>query len=260
MISEQELLEIFPHPSVREVALELRFAPRLKIASEVWRIQDCLAESYPTVSEEMQPKDGGGLLQAYVFANAEKGRSIKVTQESFIVLFNQYGSFEEFKDESLRQVDAFTDKFGIETFRRAGLRYVNHIELSPEHGIRDLARYVNLPIDFERFNSASIEQFSTEIRLAVEEHQMTIHDELLRSPGKDGRLFILDLECHSVAHLRMEELPLLMDQFHRKIQIQFLEHVRDDYKRIMRGESAGASGISAGLEEAAVAGNSPVRL
>jgi uncharacterized protein (TIGR04255 family) len=259
MISEQELLEIFPHPSVREVALELRFAPRLKIASEVWRIQDCLAESYPTVSEEMQPKDGGGLLQAYVFANSEKGRSIKVSQESFMVLFNQYGSFEEFKDESLRQVDAFTDKFGIETFRRAGLRYVNHIELAPEHGIEDLARYVNLPVDFERFNPASIEQFSTEIRLAVEEHQMTIRDELLRVPGKDGRLFMLDLECHAAAHIRMEELPLLMDQFHRKIQIQFLEHVREAYKRIMRGESEDGFAKAASMQEARVAASGQVR-
>ena len=236
MISEEEMLEIFPHPSVREVAFELRFAPRLRIASEVWRIQDSLAESYPAVSQETQPQDAGGPLPTYVFANAQAGRSIKVSQESFTVVFREYGSFEEFKDEALRRTDAFSDKFGIQTFHRAGLRYVNHIELAPGQGIEELKRYVNLPIDFDRFNPASIEELSTELRLAVEEHKMTIRDALLRVPGKDGSRFVLDLDCHTFAHVEVEDLPLLMDQFHRKIQIQFLEHIREEYKQMMRGE------------------------
>ncbi len=234
VISEKEMLEIFPHPSVREVAFEVRFAPRLRITSEVWRIQDSLAESYPAVSQEMQALDEHQ-VQAYVFGNPGTGSSIRVSQESFAVVFHQYDSFEEFKDEALRRTDAFAEKFGIQTFHRVGLRYVNHIELGPEQGVEDLKRYVNLPVDFDRFDPASIEQLSTEMRLALDEHKMTIRDELVRRPGNGGGLFVLDLDCHTFAHIEIEDLPLLMDEFHRKIQIQFLEHVREEYKQIMRG-------------------------
>ena len=249
--------EIFPYPSVREVAFELRFAPRLRITSEVWRIQDSLAESYPAVSQELLTLDTGRQVQAYVFGNSGTGSSIKVSQESFAVVFHQYDSFEEFKDEALRRTDAFADKFGIQTFHRAGLRYVNHIELAPGQGVQDLKRYVNLPIDFDRFDPASIEQLSTEIRLALEEHKMTIRDELVHRPGKGGGLFLLDLDCHTFVHVELQELPHLMDQFHRKIQIQFLEHVREEYKQIMRG--AGAKPAAEDLTSGEAAGDAAAR-
>jgi uncharacterized protein (TIGR04255 family) len=237
VVTEQELQEIFPSPSVREVAFELRFAPRLRIAPEVWRIQDSLAESYPTVSQEVQPQADGRLLQPYVFANHEKGRSIKVSQENFVIVFNQYGSFEEFKEEALQRAQAFAREFSIQTFQRVGLRYVNHIELAPDQGVRDLQRYVNLPLDLDRFDPASIEQLLTEFRLNVEEHKITIRGALIRIPGKAGGLFILDFDCYTLAPVDIDSLSPLMDVFHHRIQIQFLEHIREEYKQIMRGNA-----------------------
>jgi uncharacterized protein (TIGR04255 family) len=222
---------------VREVAFELRFAPRLRIAPEVWRIQDSLAEGYPAVSQEVQPQADGRLLQAYVFANPEEGRSIKVSQENFVAVFNQYGSFEEFKEEALLRTETFTREFSIQTFQRVGLRYVNHIELAPGQGVRDLQRYVNLPLDLDRFDPASIEQLLTEFRLAVEEHKITIRGALIRMPGKAGGLFILDLDCYMLAPVYIHDLSPLMDVFHHRIQIQFLEHIREEYKQIMRGKA-----------------------
>jgi uncharacterized protein (TIGR04255 family) len=233
VLTEHDLQEIFPSPSVREVAFEIRFAPRLRVAPEVWRIQENLAESYPTVGQEMQPQGDGRLLQAYVFANPDEQRNIKVTQENFLIVFNQYRSFEEFKAEAVRRVKEFADEFNVQSFLRVGLRYVNHIELTAEQGVRDLQRYVNLPIDFERFDPASIEQLLTEFRLAVGEHKITIRGALLRLP-KAGGLFILDLDCFTTEAVNVQALPDLMDEFHHKIQVQFLEHIREEYKQVMR--------------------------
>lgn len=237
MVTEQELEEIFPSPSVREVAFELRFAPRLRIAPEVWRIQDSLAESYPSVNEEMQAQPDGRLLQAWVFGNLAERRTIKVSQENFVVIFNKYGSFEQFKEEALVRANAFTSLFQIENFLRVGLRYVNHIELGPEQGVRDLQRYVNLPIDFERFDPASIEQLLTEFRLVAGEHKINIRGALLRLPGKAGALFILDLDCYTASAVEVTSLSRLMEEFHHKIQIQFLEHIRQEYRQVMRGKA-----------------------
>jgi uncharacterized protein (TIGR04255 family) len=237
VVSEQELQEIFPHPSVREVAFELRFAPRLRIAPEVWRIQDKLAESYPTVSQEVQLQPDARALQSYVFANPEEKRTVKVSQENFAVVFNNYGSFEEFKDEALRRAEYFAGQFDIKTFQRVGLRYVNHIQLTPDQGVQDLQRYVNLPIAFDRFDPASIEQLLTEFRLSAGEQKITIRGALFRLPGTAGGLFILDLDCYTLTPVELGSLSLLMDDFHHKIQIQFLEHIREEYKQVMRGNA-----------------------
>jgi len=237
VVSDQDLSEIFANPSVREVAFELRFTPRLRINAEVWKIQDSLADSYPTVSQEVQPQADGRLLQLQVFANPESGRSIKASQENFVVVFNRYGSFEEFKDEAFLRCEVFAREFSIQSFQRVGLRYVNHIELGAGQGVRDLQRYVNLPVDFERFDPASIEQLLTEFRLALGEHKITIRGALIRIPGKPEGLFILDFDCYTLAPVEVGSLPTLMDEFHRKIQVQFLEHIREEYKQVMRGNT-----------------------
>jgi uncharacterized protein (TIGR04255 family) len=234
--TQQELDELFAHPSVREVAFEVRFAPRLRIAPEVWRIQDNLAESYPAVSQEVQVQPDGRPLQAYVFANPERHRSVKVSQENFVVIFNEYTSFEDFKQEALERVTAFTREFTIQNFQRVGLRYVNHIELRPGQGIQDLRRYVNLPIDMDRFDPASIEQLLTEFRLHSGQHKITVRGALIQVPGRDGGLFILDFDCYAFTG-DLRSLPAMMDEFHNKIQLQFLEHIREEYKQVMRGNA-----------------------
>lgn len=236
MVTQKELDELFPHPSVREVAFEVRFAPRLRIAPEVWRIQDNLAESYPSVSQEMLAQPDGRVLQAYVFGNPDTRRSIKVSQENFVVIFNEYSSFEDFKEEALKRITAFTGEFTIQNFQRVGLRYVNHIELKPGQGIQDLRRYVNLPVDMARFDPASIEQLLTEFRLASGQHKITVRGALLQMPGRDSGLFILDFDCYAFAG-DLGSLPATMDEFHHKIQLQFLEHIRDEYKQVMRGKA-----------------------
>jgi uncharacterized protein (TIGR04255 family) len=236
VVTKEQLEELFAHPSVREVAFEVRFAPRLRIAPEVWRIQDTLAESYPAVSQEMQPQPDGRVLQAYVFANPEKRRSVKVSQENFVIVFNEYSSFEEFKEEALARARAFAAEFTIQNFQRTGLRYVNHIELKPGQGIQDLRRYVNLPVDAERFDPASIEQFLTEFRIASGAHKITVRGALLQMPGRDSGLFILDFDCYAFSG-DLGSLPTMLDEFHHKIQLQFLEHIREEYKQIMRGNA-----------------------
>jgi len=65
--TEKEYAEIFRRPSISEVAFEIRFAPRLRVIPEIWRIQEELAESYPEVIEESVPQIDARLLQTFVF-------------------------------------------------------------------------------------------------------------------------------------------------------------------------------------------------
>ena len=238
MITNEELEEIFPNPSIREVAFEVRFAPRLRVVPEIWRVQEKLAETYTEVAEESAPQPDGRILQVYVFSNPSARRIIKVSQENFIVIFNTYGSFEDFKKESLARVQDFSSQFEVKTYHRAGLRYVNHIELPAQDGVRLLQRYVNVPVDFSRFDPKAIDQLLTEFRLRAGQHKITVRGALIQIPTKAQQLlYILDLDCYGLGHFEAGSLSPFLDEFHHHIQIQFLEHITDEYKSIMRRRS-----------------------
>ena len=65
-VTKAEFDEIFPRPLIREVACEIRFAPRLRVNPEVWRIQDKLADDYPQLDQESVALAEGRLLQSYL--------------------------------------------------------------------------------------------------------------------------------------------------------------------------------------------------
>ena len=236
MISQAEIDEVFRKPAVREVACEIRFAPRLRIMPEIWRLQDRLAESYPQIGEERITLPEMGTIQSYVFASGQEQRTIKVSQETFVVIFNRYTTFEDFKTEAVARILDFSIQFEVANYHRVGLRYVNHIALPPGDPIQGLQRYVNVPVDFDRFEVGSIEQFMTEFRLRGRLHKLTLRAALIPVPSNpEQMLHILDLDAFSHGRCTREQLPGLLDVFHTEIQVQFLQHVREEYKQVMRG-------------------------
>jgi uncharacterized protein (TIGR04255 family) len=236
VVLESELQEVFERPAVREVACEVRFTPRLRVNPEIWRVQDRLADEYPQVGEEETPQAEGRFLHTYVFSNPSTQRLIKVSQDSLVVVFNRYTTFEDFKAEAVAQVTKFSQEFDIRTYHRAGLRYVNHIELPPGAGMQQLRKYVNAPADLTRFDPESIEQFMTEFRVRAGPHKLTLRSALIQVPTKaDTLLYILDLDCYTFGVSDRSLLAELLDQFHERVQIRFLEHVTEEYKQVMRG-------------------------
>ena len=81
----------------------------------------------------MQGQPDGRVLQVYVFGNPDNRRSIRVSQENFVVIFNKYGSFEEFKQEALERTVAFAREFSIQTrLLRNTIVRINGLELFAE--------------------------------------------------------------------------------------------------------------------------------
>src|SRR6267142_1643371 len=120
-LSFNDLNEVFPNPPIREVAFEIRFAPRLRINADIWQLQDRLVESYPNVSTESitQPT---GLININVFQSPDTGRLIKISQQNCVVAFTRYARFEDFKEEVTQRIGMLCETFNITSFTRVGLR------------------------------------------------------------------------------------------------------------------------------------------
>lgn len=235
-ISEEDLRELFSRPAVKEVALEIRFAARFRIKEELWRFQDQIANDYPEVSEEKLLQPDGRIVTVNAFTNSVSQSVIKVSQENFVFAATKYASYETFKAEALKRTRDFTDIFEIRNFQRVGLRYINHIELPPESPFSLLQRYVNVPVRFDRFDTQKITQLLSEFRMRFDTHQMTVRGALLQVPTPvNAYVYVLDLDCYTEGRtaLKIEEI---VDGFHHAIQVQFLQHITEEYKQVMRAK------------------------
>jgi len=232
-----ELDEVFPHPAIREVAFEIRFAPRLRVSAELWKLQDQLADHYPAVGTEPLFQPNGAMLNIHVFQNSHAARVIKVSHENFVIAFNKYSRFEDFKDEVIQKVSSFCTTFQITSLTRIGLRYVNDIVLPRGETIQSLLRFVHPFTDFERVNIDAVEQFVNEVRLRHKDHLVTIRGVLL-APLEGGRhIYVLDIDCHSAIPQTSDNIPELLDEYHDTAQRFFLEHITEEYKQVMRAKA-----------------------
>jgi uncharacterized protein (TIGR04255 family) len=188
-----ELLnEVFPNPPLREVDFEIRFSPRLKVSAELFRFQELIVADYPQVGSESQLRPDA-IVPFTVFSNASDGRIIKVSQQSLVVSFMKYDHFEGFKDELLRRTEEFNQLFGIQSFTRMGLRYVNEIKLRGS-GPDETARYVKPFLDFDRFAALSARQLFAEIRFSKDDHEATVRT--IGEIPRDCAMLIL-AACHT---------------------------------------------------------------
>jgi uncharacterized protein (TIGR04255 family) len=234
--AQKELDEVFPYPPLREVAFEVRFSPRLRVDAELWRLQDQLADEYPSVGTESVATSSGSLLTVNVFRSSAARRVIKVSHENFVVAFTQYSRFEDFKAEVLAKAGAFCSTFGVSIVNRVGLRYVNDIVLPSEAGGNTLLRFVRPLMDFERLPTNCVDQFVNEVHIRHSDHRVTLRGVLL-SPMDDGRrVYVLDIDCHSPEPRAASELSGLLNKFHDSAQQFFLDHITEQLKQEMRGK------------------------
>jgi uncharacterized protein (TIGR04255 family) len=223
--------EVFPYPPLREVAFEIRFAPRLRVAAELWRFQDQLLAEYPESSVEAAFRSNGTTLEINVFNNAAAGRLLKVSQQNFAIVFTKYASFEIFKAEVSEKVVRFCQTFGIETVTRVGLRYINQFLLD-NHNPEALPEYVRPLLDFERVPLTNIRHFVTEVEVACGSHLAMMRAALI--PDK-ALFYVLDIDCHQDEERPSGAVLDMMDSFHESAQSLFLDHVTPSYKNRMRG-------------------------
>jgi uncharacterized protein (TIGR04255 family) len=232
-LSSIDLDEVFPHPPLREVAFEIRFATRFRVSSELFKLQDRLVEQYPEAGTESVLQPNGTSFQLQVFQNLEAGRVIKVSQNNFALAFTKYRRFEDFKDEILAKTELFCSTFGIASIERIGLRYVNNIALSGSDP-HLLLRYVRPFIDFERISVESVQQFFNELVYTYDNHMVTVRSVLML---ERVRTYVLDIDCHSDQKRSVDSLGDVVDHFHNSAQRIFLSHVTDEFKQVMRGKA-----------------------
>lgn len=225
----EELAEQFPNAPLQEVSFEVRFAPKLRIASEIWRMQEALASEYPQVGTEPS-LTAAGLVQAHMFHNADGHNRVMVSQSNFALLKRRYPGFSAFLQEALAFTNRFCSIFGIDSFTRAGLRYSNQF-LLPGGDRAKLSQWVSPFLDLSRVNLATTPQFIVELRSECNDHGVTARSALLSEPAP---AYVLDTDCYAERHILPGELVSLLPKFHDSAKGIFLDHIKPVLKEEFR--------------------------
>src|SRR6266536_3101778 len=72
--SAEELAENFPNAPLSEASYEIRFDPKLRIPSEIWKVQEMVGSECPNFSMENLVAIGGNLMTSLTFARADRTR------------------------------------------------------------------------------------------------------------------------------------------------------------------------------------------
>jgi uncharacterized protein (TIGR04255 family) len=236
-ITKGLLEKVFPNAPLKEVAYEIRFAPRLRVQRDLADFQGEIVSDYPTYTNEAILLDNDQ-VQGWRFTSDDRGRAVRVTERSFGFITNRYVSFEKYISELLRLQQTFTHIFEIQAVKRVGLRYVNNIVVDLQQGGTSLLENVNPVIDVARIAVGELARFACEVQLKKKVGFLTIRTGLIDIPhggpqkAQEQAVYILDLDFHTEGTLSLPTNELLQG-FHDEIQAEFLAHLKDSYLPIM---------------------------
>ena len=242
-----DLHEVFDHPLLSEVVLELRFPTRLKIPDSIAEFQEKIIQEFPKLnehfltefalfSEEKPPMHTDTIWE---FINSETKTSCKVSKNRFSIISNEYKSWKEYKlkkgfsdilEFTLRK---FLETYSIEKFDRIGLRYINKIEI--EEKTSNWLKELFIPLfNIEKYPIESLKE--NIVRLIVKKQdqiEITLQSTFITENNKD--YYILDFD----AYLTNIEDKYIMDkanQLHEEILKEFHSLITEECRKKMRGD------------------------
>lgn len=228
------LEEVFPNNPLKQVAFEVRFQRNLRVLRDIGEMQDELGPDFSfSGREEIRfPNEPPALSYGFVHRNGIL--TVKAGEDRLAVLVTRYEKFEDFVAEVINWTQRFCALFHVSKFKRIGLRYVNNIGIPKSGSSFLIDRYVNPYIDLERTGQERIREFSVELLTETQDCKFNTRSAFVTPPLSTEAMYILDLDAFSEAPSGIGQLKGTLDVLHYQAQIEFLAHVTESYKNIMR--------------------------
>jgi uncharacterized protein (TIGR04255 family) len=220
---------LFSNPPLKEAAFEVRFNPLLKIQRDLSIFQEQIAAQYPVLGKD-NALVGSEPLETFLFKSEDTKNIVRVSIRSFGFSTLAYRGYVPFKKELLEKTELFCKCFGIESFKRVGLRYINNIALEERQGWFNFTELIRPLIDLERLPVREISRFAQEIALRKDLGQLTIRSGLMPLPIQGGNgskkaVFVLDLDFDTEESTGLQQLSAMVDGFHNEVEAAFLSQI-----------------------------------
>lgn len=232
--TDDALLEVFPNNPLKQVAFEIRFQRNLRVLRNIDDMHDQLGPTFTFSGREGIIFPNEPPASCYAFSHQNGNLVLKAGEDRFAVLVTRYYKFESFVAELMNRVTNFCELFHIDSFKRVGLRYVNHISIPQYQSGFLLERHVIPYVDLQRIRPAKLRQFSAELLTDNGDCKFNIRTAFILNPKLTDGTYILDLDTFVESGTALGQLHNVLETLHKQAQIEFLMHITEEYKEIMR--------------------------
>lgn len=236
MIDQAALDEVFPINPLKQVAFEVRYPFNLQVQRDLCDIQKLIKGDYPKFAIDEVEFLEGSPAKVHTFRSDDDNRSVRISEDRFAMVYTKYENFELFKAEALKRTAEFCSLFGIVRFERVGLRFVNHIEVPKEGNTYQVTKVANPYFDIKRATVSGPMRFSLELTMRMPTCLLTVRTAFAgKPPDQPHAIYLLDLDAYAQNNTSLDDLSKLSDELHGQAQREFLSHITEEYKMVMRG-------------------------
>ncbi len=240
--------EVFTHPPIDNVVLEIKFLPKLKIVDRLSDFQESIFRMYPVFSEEVlvpfqRPSidiEGKRYMVRYFFQNEHESKGIRIAPDVFNFGTSNYLSFRNLKEETTDLWNTFEKTAGELVIKRIGLRYINKLKFPLKNGLSDIDIYTRPYFSTDRIGIDELRRCSLELRLKIEDKELTVRSGLENVVSENERpfaIYLLDYDCFIMepnCQKLSDSLPDIVTGFHSLIENWFLADLKEPYFEYMR--------------------------
>ena len=246
--------EIFPNPTVKEVAFEIRFPNLFYIENKIGELQLKIMEEFPDSSlifkapiaftnvgskgEYSLPpgfeEEVGNKIWEF---ESEKDYKLNISSNSVVIISKYHKTYnldneDKFRDIIEFVVDSFLEVMPIPTINRIGLRYIDECPL-PIKDNETFSKYYNSVFPIERFNLSDASEMDFKTMIKVEDYYLRYVESLQKVD--DEYKLILDFDGFA-EKIDPNEYLEVTDALHEIIVQEYFETINEPVLEHMREE------------------------
>lgn len=198
--------------------------------------KDVLARELQFTLDKIDTKETK--IKEWNFFGKERDKKLTISQNSMVIIFNIYRTFDDFINPFKSVVDVLFKLFKELQINRVGLRYINNIELSDRFIFnwrnylnKDLLCIFNIPDDKTKiakaFHNLEFNYGSYNLRF-----QYGMHNPDYPSPIKK-KTFILDYDAYYEGILTREDIEEKVPIFRKEIKRLFEKSIGEKLRKKM---------------------------
>ena len=257
--------EVFPFPTVKSVAFEVRFPHIFSIENRIGEFQEQIIANFPEsrqilrqqlmfrdttddIKIERMRKDinPNAVTKAWLFLSSDK-TEVRVQTNSLSIVSVQHktydneGSDKKFRDVISYVLNAFLGIIKVPVLRRIGLRYTDICPV-PSNNSDELNRLYNLFLPTTRFPLENMERMHSEIITKRRNHNL-IYQETLVSPDEMRKVgleplpgpytLLLDFDGFG-SNVPSPNYLAVTNELHQIVKEEYFNIIKDPIKNYMR--------------------------
>jgi len=243
------ITEVFPNPTVKQVAFELRYPNLFYLENKIGDFQIKIMKEYPISNllyrrkilladlgpkGDFKPVDEESGKKVWEF-KSDKKITLNITTNSLVMVSEHHKTYnlegaDKFRDAIDFVLKSFIDVMAIPLIKRIGLRYIDECPL-PSKDNATFKAYYNSVFPIDRFDIADVKEMFFRTTCKRGDFNITYMETLVKDADKYK--FILDFDGFA-NNIQADNCLGVTDELHRIISTEYERTIKEPVYEYMK--------------------------